>query len=113
MLRKIALGFALAVAVAPTADAFTSPSSMMVSSKARLNAAASARMRPAVRKSGVKMSAEAFEGAQAVLSAVQNVPFVDELTGEPQGFTAPLNHFASVLSLWVSLVGTNHYISDN
>jgi len=44
---------------------------------------------------------EGVEGAQMLLSAVQNVPFVDELTGEPQGFTAPVNHFISVISLWV------------
>jgi hypothetical protein len=44
---------------------------------------------------------EGVEGAQMLLSAVQNVPFVDELTGEPQGFTAPVNHFLSVISLWV------------
>ena len=60
-------------------------------------------MRPAVRK-GVSMSMESVEGAQLFLSAVQNVPFVDELTGEPQGFTAPVNHFLSVIGLWVCIL---------
>jgi hypothetical protein len=48
-----------------------------------------------------KMSLDAIEGAQQLLAVAQNVPFVDEVTGEPQGFTAPLNHFASVIGLWV------------
>jgi len=47
------------------------------------------------------LDASVTEGAQTLLAAVQNVPFVDELTGEPQGFTAPLNHFFSVIGLWV------------
>eukprot|EP00283_Hemiselmis_rufescens_P027152 CAMPEP_0173468780 /NCGR_PEP_ID=MMETSP1357-20121228/77024_1 /TAXON_ID=77926 /ORGANISM="Hemiselmis rufescens, Strain PCC563" /LENGTH=373 /DNA_ID=CAMNT_0014437003 /DNA_START=18 /DNA_END=1139 /DNA_ORIENTATION=+ len=51
-----------------------------------------------------KMSlAEGLEGATYLFSAagVANVPFVDEITGDPQGFTAPVNHFASVIGLWV------------
>ena len=70
-------------------------------------AATGARMRPAVRK-GVSMSME-VDGAQFLLSAVQNVPFVDELTGEPQGFTSPVNHFLSVIGLWVR--GTIHRVA--
>jgi len=47
--------------------------------------------------------ADALEGAVYVVSAagVANVPFVDEITGDPQGFTSPVNHFASVIGLWV------------
>jgi len=30
------------------------------------------------------------------LSVLDTIPFVDEVTGEPQGFTAPVNHFGSV-----------------
>jgi hypothetical protein len=40
-------------------------------------------------------------GAQTFLSGLENVPFIDEVTGEPQGFTAPKNHFVSVIGLWV------------
>jgi len=53
---------------------------------------------------GPKMAMDvssALEGAQYLTAAVANVPFVDEITGEAQGFTAPLNHFASVISLWL------------
>lgn len=32
---------------------------------------------------------------------MDTIPFVDEVTGEPQGFTAPVNHFGSVIGLWV------------
>merc|ERR1719163_1592494 len=64
----------------------------------RLKSAAAVSRRPATSP---KMSLDAIEGAQQLLSVAQNVPFVDEVTGEPQGFTAPLNHFASVIGLWV------------
>jgi len=47
------------------------------------------------------MSLEALDGAVQLIATAQNVPFVDEVTGDPQGFTAPLNHFASVIGLWV------------
>ncbi len=49
------------------------------------------------------MALEGIEAAQYILGAVPNVPFVDEITGEPQGFTAPLTHFGSVISVWVSV----------
>merc|ERR1719261_1678140 len=64
----------------------------------RLKSAAAVSRRPATSP---KMSLDAIEGAQQLLAVAQNVPFVDEVTGEPQGFTAPLNHFASVIGLWV------------
>merc|ERR1719163_1770024 len=62
----------------------------------RLKSAAAVSRRPATSP---KMSLDAIEGAQQLLAVAQNVPFVDEVTGEPQGFTAPLNHFASVIGL--------------
>jgi hypothetical protein len=64
----------------------------------RLKSAAAVSRRPATSP---KMSLDAIEGAQQLLAVAQNVPFVDEVTGEAQGFTAPLNHFASVIGLWV------------
>merc|ERR1712216_909972 len=65
----------------------------------RLKSAAAVSRRPATSP---KMSLDAIEGAQQLLAVAQNVPFVDEVTGEAQGFTAPLNHFASVIGLWVT-----------
>ena len=62
----------------------------------RLKSAAAVSRRPATSP---KMSLDAIEGAQQLLAVAQNVPFVDEVTGEAQGFTAPLNHFASVSAL--------------
>jgi hypothetical protein len=43
------------------------------------------------------------DGAQAIIAAagVANVPFVDEVTGDGAGFTSPLSHFGSVISLWI------------
>merc|ERR1719287_324856 len=64
----------------------------------RLKSAAAVSRRPATSP---KMSLDAIEGAQQLLAVAQNVPFVDEVTGEAQGFTAPLNQFASVIGLWV------------
>merc|ERR1719163_1554352 len=64
----------------------------------RLKSAAAVSRRPATSP---KMSLDAIEGAQQLLAVAQNVPFVDEVTGEAQGFTAPKNHFASVIGLWV------------
>ena len=60
----------------------------------RLKSGAAVARRPAV--SAPKMSLEALDGAVQLIATAQNVPFVDEVTGDPQGFTAPLNHFASV-----------------
>jgi hypothetical protein len=100
MVGRRAVGLALlSLLLSPAANAFApSPLSTMQFSRAAVSAGG--RLRPAVRK-GVSMSMESVEGVQFLLSAVENVPFVDELTGAPQGFTAPVNHFLSVIGLWV------------
>ena len=67
----------------------------------RLKSGAAVARRPAA--TAPKMSLDAVDGAVQLLATAQNVPFVDEVTGEPQGFTAPLNHFASVSSLFCLL----------
>ena len=91
-LSKAALA-ALCVVV-PAANAFA-PAASIVRPAGLRSAAVSAR--PA-RNFGPKMTLDSsiVDGAQALISAVENIPFTDELTGEAQGFTAPLNHFASV-----------------
>lgn len=75
---------------APTSHAFA-PSGM---AGLRLKSGAAVSRRAAA--TSPKMSLDAVEGAAQLLAAAQNVPFVDEVTGDPQGFTAPVNHFASV-----------------
>jgi len=89
---------ALFLVAAPTSYAFA-PATGAFSTRLGLRSNAAARR---ARAAPAKMSLDSsvVEGAQAVLAAVQNVPFTDELTGEAQGFTAPLNHFLSVLGLW-------------
>jgi len=66
----------------------------------RLKSGAAVARRPAA--TAPKMSLDIVDGAVQLLATAQNVPFVDEVTGEPQGFTAPVNHFASVIGLWVA-----------
>jgi hypothetical protein len=60
-----------------------------------LKAASAARKVAVAPKMSMDVNSLA-EGAQAIMAAVPNVPFVDEITGEAQGFTAPLTHFGSV-----------------
>lgn len=81
---------------APTSNAFA-PSGM---AGLRLKSGAAVSRRAAA--TSPKMSLDALEGAAQLLAVAQNVPFVDEVTGDPQGFTAPVNHFASVIGLWVA-----------
>ena len=47
---------------------------------------------------GPKMMVDPSVISDAVqhLSTMETIPFIDEVTGDPQGFTAPVNHFASV-----------------
>eukprot|EP00286_Rhodomonas_abbreviata_P009787 CAMPEP_0181343496 /NCGR_PEP_ID=MMETSP1101-20121128/31617_1 /TAXON_ID=46948 /ORGANISM="Rhodomonas abbreviata, Strain Caron Lab Isolate" /LENGTH=309 /DNA_ID=CAMNT_0023455129 /DNA_START=15 /DNA_END=941 /DNA_ORIENTATION=+ len=95
-LRVAATGALLAASAA----AFTPASSpLLAPCSARLNPAACR----ATRAQGMKMVVGGGfeEGAQTLLSVLDTVPFVDEVTGEAQGFTAPVNHFASVIGLWV------------
>lgn len=75
---------------AATASAFA-PAGM---AGLRLKSAAAVSRRPAA--TAPKMALEGIEGAAQLFAVAQNVPFVDEVTGEAQGFTAPVNHFASV-----------------
>ena len=75
---------------AATASAFA-PADM---AGLRLKSAAAVSRRPAA--TAPKMALEGIEGAAQLFAVAQNVPFVDEVTGEAQGFTAPVNHFASV-----------------
>ena len=63
----------------------------------RLKSGAAVARRPAA--TAPKMSLDIVDGAVQLLATAQNVPFVDEVTGDPQGFTAPVNHFASVSAL--------------
>jgi len=91
IMARLALVLGCAVLLfAPTSHAFA-PSGM---AGLRLKSGAAVSRRPAA--TSPKMSLDAIEGAQQLLAAAQNVPFVDEVTGEAQGFTAPVNHFASV-----------------
>lgn len=83
---------AVAAAVA-SATAFA-PSGM---AGLRLKSGAAVSRRPAA--TAPKMSLDIVDGAVQLLAAAPNVPFVDEVTGDPQGFTAPINHFASVSAL--------------
>jgi hypothetical protein len=95
MLVKLAvlcLGASSALAFAP---------SSFVPAKGRASPAVTRHS--ARSKATTKMALEGIETAQYILGAVPNVPFVDEITGEPQGLTAPLTHFGSVISLWVML----------
>mmetsp|Transcript_17317 Transcript_17317/g.43608 ORF Transcript_17317/g.43608 Transcript_17317/m.43608 type:complete len:282 (-) Transcript_17317:463-1308(-) len=97
MLSRVALG---AVALAAGAEAFAPGA---VSTGARLSLRqASSRKAMAVGPQMLDVSTIA-DGASYLTAAagVANVPFVDEITGDPQGFTAPLNQFASVIGLWV------------
>ena len=88
---------ALFLVAAPSSEAFA-PATGAVGTRLglRTNAAASRRARAAPAK--MSLDSSVIDGAQAILAAVQNVPFTDELTGEAQGFTAPQNHFISVCS---------------
>ena len=98
LFRSARLAVVLGCAVllfAPTSHAFA-PSGM---AGLRLKSGAAVSRRAAA--TSPKMSLDAVEGAAQLLAAAQNVPFVDEVTGDPQGFTAPVNHFASVIGLWV------------
>jgi hypothetical protein len=87
------------VALAAGAEAFA-PGAMSTGSRLSLRQP-SARKPMAVGPQMLDVSTIA-DGAAYLTSAagVANVPFVDEITGEPQGFTAPLNHFGSVIGLW-------------
>merc|ERR1711998_719484 len=79
--------------------------SWLSQSRMPLKAASAVRKAPALApKMAMDPShvADLASNAQTLISAaVDNVPFVDEVTGEAQGFTAPKNHFASVIGLWV------------
>ena len=83
---------ALFLVAAPLSEAFTPA---VIGARLGLRSSAAARR---ARAAPAKMSLDSsvVDGAQAILAAVQNVPFTDELTGEAQGFTAPQNHFLSV-----------------
>jgi len=95
-MARFALVLGVAVLLfAPTSNAFA-PSGM---AGLRLKSSAAVSRRAAT--TAPKMSLDALEGAAQLLAVAQNVPFVDEVTGDPQGFTAPVNHFASVIGLWV------------
>lgn len=58
--------------------------------------ARSARVTPAKMAMDPSQLSHIADGAQTFLSTLDTVPFIDEVTGEPQGFTSPKNHFASV-----------------
>jgi len=93
-MARFALVLGVAVLLfAPTSNAFA-PSGM---AGLRLKSSAAVSRRAATTTP--KMSLDALEGAAQLLAVAQNVPFVDEVTGDPQGFTAPVNHFASVSAL--------------
>ena len=85
---------ALFLVAAPSSNAFAPSTGVGARLGLRTNAAASRRARAAPAK--MSLDSSIVDGAQAILAAVQNVPFTDELTGEAQGFTAPQNHFLSV-----------------
>ncbi|EKX54836.1 hypothetical protein GUITHDRAFT_149878 [Guillardia theta CCMP2712] len=87
-----------ALALIPAVVEAFAPTALPASCGRLARAGAVCRSRPAA--GGLRMSAE-IEGAQNLLSALNTVPFVDEITGEPQGFTAPISHFGSVIGLWV------------
>jgi len=90
---------------APSSHAFAPSGVARVGLPLRGNAvsARSARVTPAKMAMDPSHIADMAQGAQTFLSsAIENVPFIDEVTGEPQGFTAPKNHFASVIGLWVT-----------
>jgi hypothetical protein len=94
-MARFALVLGVAVLLfAPTSHAFA-PSGM---AGLRLKGSAAVSRRSTTAP---KMSLEGFDAAAQLLATAQNVPFVDEVTGDPQGFTAPINHFASVIGLWV------------
>jgi hypothetical protein len=88
-MRVLALGLCLA-----GAHAFA-PSGLMPGARMPLRAVSAARKVAVAPKMAMDVNSLA-DGAQALMAAVPNVPFVDEITGEPQGFTAPLTHFGSV-----------------
>jgi hypothetical protein len=89
-MARFALVLGVAVLLfAPTSHAFA-PSGM---AGLRLKGSAAVSRRSTTAP---KMSLEGFDAAAQLLATAQNVPFVDEVTGDPQGFTAPINHFASV-----------------
>lgn len=98
---------ALFLVAAPTSYAFA-PATCAFGTRLGLRSNAAARR---ARAAPAKMSLDSsvVEGAQAVLAAVQNVPFTDELTGEAQGFTAPLNHFLSVRVIHRKFRGIKYY----
>ena len=54
--------------------------------------------RRATASVGPKMVADPSVISDAIqhLSTMETIPFIDEVTGDPQGFTAPVNHFGSV-----------------
>jgi len=94
----MAIRTAIVLACAGSAAAFA-PASVPTLGL-RTTAQVSRRAAPSV---GPKMVADPSVITDAVqhLSTLDTIPFVDEVTGEPQGFTAPLNHFGSVIGLWV------------
>jgi len=93
-MARFALVLGVAVLLfAPTSNAFA-PSGI---AGLRLKSSAAVSRRAATTTP--KMSLDALQGAAQLLAVAQNVPFVDEVTGDPQGFTAPVNHFASVSAL--------------
>lgn len=54
--------------------------------------------RRATASVGPKMLADPSVISDAIqhLSTMETIPFIDEVTGDPVGFTAPVNHFGSV-----------------
>lgn len=82
------------LALVAGAHAFA-PAGMVPGARLSLRKATSARSVTAMPKMSIDVN-QIADGAQTLLAAVPNVPFVDEITGEPQGFTAPIVHFGSV-----------------
>uniref|UniRef100_A0A7S0EIG5 Uncharacterized protein n=1 Tax=Hanusia phi TaxID=3032 RepID=A0A7S0EIG5_9CRYP len=99
MARRAAVASALLL-LAPATEAFAPSAGIAARLGLRSNAAVSRRANVVAPRMAMDVNHIA-ESAQSLLAAVPNVPFVDEVTGEAQGFTAPKNHFASVIGLWV------------
>uniref|UniRef100_UPI0032B08E4C CCPII-S n=1 Tax=Chroomonas placoidea TaxID=173977 RepID=UPI0032B08E4C len=96
MMKSLALA---AVGLAVGAEAFA-PTPMVGGAKLALRTSSTRSVATVGPKMAMDVNA-IVEGAQYLTAAVPNVPFVDEITGEPQGLTAPIVHFGSVISLWL------------
>jgi hypothetical protein len=93
----MALGKVIVLACAGTAAAFAPGAPALgLRSTAQVSRRATASVGP-------KMMADPSVISDAIqhLSTMETIPFIDEVTGDPVGFTAPVNHFGSVIGLWV------------